>query len=133
MENKGFLVPILLAAATLLLAGCAGATPTAVFEATLQAAPGEAGAEPPAIQLTDEPQIVERGVGEGTLVSPTAPLILESQRPGATTTAGEVVSGPAVAQEPTPLPVRNALEATNPTTVQLASGKVQLVEFFAFW
>lgn len=29
--------------------------------------------------------------------------------------------------------VKTGLEATNPADVQLASGKVQLVEFFAFW
>jgi hypothetical protein len=32
-----------------------------------------------------------------------------------------------------PPPVRAELAATDPSTVQLASGKVQLVEFFAFW
>lgn len=31
---------------------------------------------------------------------------------------------------PTP---RSGLEATDPTTVNLASGQVQMVEFFAFW
>jgi len=34
------------------------------------------------------------------------------------------------ASAPTP---RQSLEATDPSTVKLASGKVQLVEFFAFW
>jgi hypothetical protein len=29
--------------------------------------------------------------------------------------------------------VKTGLEATDPSTVQLASGKPQLVEFFAFW
>ena len=32
-----------------------------------------------------------------------------------------------------PPPVKTALEATNPSTVSLASGDIQLVEFFAFW
>lgn len=31
------------------------------------------------------------------------------------------------------LKVKKALEATDPSSVQLASGDVQLVEFFAFW
>mgnify|MGYP000017647150 CR=1 FL=1 len=35
-----------------------------------------------------------------------------------------------LAASPTPRP---ALEATDPATVKLAAGKVQLVEFFAFW
>lgn len=30
-------------------------------------------------------------------------------------------------------PVKQELEASDPAAVQLASGKVQLVEFFAFW
>jgi hypothetical protein len=34
---------------------------------------------------------------------------------------------------PTPKPVKAELEATDPTTVQLAAGKPHLVEFFAFW
>lgn len=32
--------------------------------------------------------------------------------------------------QPTP---RSGLEATDPSTVRLASGKLQFVEFFAFW
>lgn len=34
---------------------------------------------------------------------------------------------------PTAAPVSRKLHATNPATVKLASGKPQLVEFFAFW
>lgn len=34
---------------------------------------------------------------------------------------------------PTPRPIRTALEATDPTTVNLAIGRPTLVEFFAFW
>jgi hypothetical protein len=34
---------------------------------------------------------------------------------------------------PTPRPVRTALEATDPTTVNLAVGRPTFVEFFAFW
>ena len=34
---------------------------------------------------------------------------------------------------PTLPPVSAELHATDPATVSLASGKVQLVEFFAFW
>jgi hypothetical protein len=40
----------------------------------------------------------------------------------------------ATATDTPPVPdVKTGLEATNPAEVQLASGKVQLVEFFAFW
>ena len=34
---------------------------------------------------------------------------------------------------PTPRPVRTALQATDPTTVNLAIGRPTFVEFFAFW
>lgn len=34
---------------------------------------------------------------------------------------------------PAPKPVKEGLEATDPASVELASGNVQLVEFFAFW
>lgn len=39
---------------------------------------------------------------------------------------------PTESSQPRPT-VRNELHATNPETVSLASGKVQLVEFFAYW
>jgi hypothetical protein len=35
--------------------------------------------------------------------------------------------------EDNPPPVKMALEATDPSTVSLASGELQLIEFFAFW
>lgn len=38
-----------------------------------------------------------------------------------------------VVENPTPRPVRTELEASDPGSVQLAAGKVQFVEFFAFW
>jgi len=43
------------------------------------------------------------------------------------------VGGYPVPGEGQPPPVKTALEATNPSTVSLASGEIQLVEFFAFW
>jgi predicted small secreted protein len=51
------------------------------------------------------------------------------------TTTGETESEPiqsaeASVEKPTP---RVGLVATDPSTVSLASGEIQLVEFFAFW
>ncbi len=40
---------------------------------------------------------------------------------------------PTLTPTPTAISLRTDLEATDPKTVKLASGKVQLVEFFAFW
>jgi hypothetical protein len=52
--------------------------------------------------------------------------VLAQQEATPTATAAQV-------SIPTPVVVKSALEATNPATVQLASGEPQLVEFFAFW
>ena len=46
------------------------------------------------------------------------------------TTAGGAYPVPEQGEAP---PVKTSLEATDPATVVLASGKPQLVEFFAFW
>ena len=51
-------------------------------------------------------------------------------------TLSEATEGPTEAVAATPLPVATSrgpeLEATDPTTVSLASGQVQFVEFFRF-
>lgn len=44
--------------------------------------------------------------------------------------SGGDTSAPPAASMPTPRP---GLEATNPGDVVLSSGRVQLIEFFAFW
>ena len=50
-------------------------------------------------------------------------------------TSAEAESSPQdeVAQEPVPTPRGDELVATNPATVKLASGGLQLVELFTFW
>lgn len=62
------------------------------------------------------------------------PTILDTQpslqMPTGTTPAATEPVGRAPAVEPT---ARPGLHATDPGTVQLASGELQLVEFFAFW
>ena len=72
------------------------------------------------------------------------PVLVAACAPAASTAApGMAVSSPtqvtesaAVALSPTPLPVATSrgphLHATDPTTVSLASGDLQLVEFFRF-
>lgn len=59
---------------------------------------------------------------EAQPVAPSAMVTVEQALPTATPSA--------LPASPTP---KQALEATDPTTVQLASGQVQLIEFFAFW
>lgn len=78
---------------------------------------------------TATPTAAEEGVTpELVATSPAAPT---AQVPDAT--AGSADETPALPESPSPKPVRTELEATDPTTVSLASGRPMLVEFFAFW
>jgi hypothetical protein len=69
-----------------------------------------------------------------TLIAPTATV---SVLTGAVASATQATSASTDATAPTALPVATSrgpnLEATDPTTVKLASGGLQLVEFFEFW
>lgn len=75
--------------------------------------------------------------------SPGAPIAPQTRQPAQPQVASEVPAQmeasttPATtqAESPTPVlvPVKSALEATDPTTVELVSGSPLLVEFFAFW
>lgn len=74
-----------------------------------------------------------------SLPDSSATPILVQVKPTATVPASELPTAtedypePA-ANSPTPTrTVRSELAATDPQTVQLASGRPQLVEFFAFW
>lgn len=58
--------------------------------------------------------------------SPTAPVPTAPEEPTST-------PPPAAAPVATPTYRGNALQATDPTTVNLASGMPTLLEFFAFW
>jgi uncharacterized lipoprotein YajG len=52
---------------------------------------------------------------------------------GAYPPSGEAIPDPAAESSPAKPTPRAAMQATDPATVQLAAGKPQLVEFFAFW
>jgi hypothetical protein len=103
---------VLALVATVLLAGCSGGTPK------------------PTSTATEE--------GPSIAIEPTSPPPTEEPLPGATPTSTEAEEG---AVEPTsttspeapPATARPSLHATDPTTVNLGSGKPTLVEFFAFW
>ena len=60
-----------------------------------------------------------------------APTEAEDSPPDPTATEETVAATDAPAAEE--CPYNPALHATNPQTVSLASGRLQLVEFFAFW
>jgi hypothetical protein len=101
-----------------------------ILEPTIEAAPTEADAEiqsstdveQPNASPTDPPEVDSEAQEEGY----PAPGY---QWPTPTTNAGAYPSP----GEASPPPVKTGLEATNPSSVVLASGKPQLVEFFAFW
>ncbi len=78
--------------------------------------------------------------GKGGSPSPTAPpQAAGGETPAAATvtepqpTATTQPSAPTPSEAPPTPTLRPELQATDPTTVDLASGKPTLVEFFAFW
>jgi hypothetical protein len=74
-------------------------------------------------------------------VSPVQPVTVEATAtlPSSPTldTSAEMTAAPTETRLPTPLPIATSrgpnLEATDPTTVSMASGGLQFVEFFEFW
>lgn len=68
-----------------------------------------------------------------TAPAPALPAATKSQSQGVESAPSVITPAPA-ASEPTAAvtPRGNALEATEPSTVNLASGRPQLVEFFRF-
>ena len=93
--------------------------PTLLLLALLLASCAPAASPAPSV---DQPSVQE----------PASPVAVE---PGATSTP-DAVEGPTESAAPTPLPVATSrgpdLEATDPSTVSLASGELHFVEFFRF-
>jgi thiol-disulfide isomerase/thioredoxin len=93
--------------------------------------------EPSSSGATDNPS---SGTGDvsntPTIATPTSlqnPILVQTQRaqvPSQTIDATQPISATPTA---TPPLVRTQLEASDPSSFQLASGQVQFVEFFAFW
>ncbi len=97
--------------------------------------PGQAAPLPP-VQLGGDPTVTSPYPAPGQLVS-TPPTQAADLAPTLPVTPS-AYPAPLTTQAPVPTirPTRDVikeLHATDPRTVQLASGKVQLVEFFAFW
>jgi hypothetical protein len=83
--------------------------------------------------------VVEQPVVQATTAPPAQPAYpapaqvaapAEGSAPAAYPAPAETTAAEQTQARPTPRP---GLEASDPATVSLASGKVQLVEFFAFW
>jgi septum formation inhibitor MinC len=69
--------------------------------------------------------------GNDNLNNPEAEVSSETETP---TGMGPAQDEPTEENEKVPTStVRSGLEATDPNTVQIAAGDVQLIEFFAFW
>lgn len=92
----------------LLLAACVGGLPAGSSDA------GSIAGEAPSATPTVTPQVDEVSSGETDLVED----------------SGDQPSPPEPSATPT---ARPGLEATDPETVNLTSGKPTLLEFFAFW
>ena len=85
-------------------------------------------------------EVVEILTGDSEQIEDTSgsDVVGDDQEEGGDMTEGESVEGGEGSEDvdepaaPPPEP-KTGLEATDPTTVVLASGSPQLVEFFAFW
>jgi outer membrane biosynthesis protein TonB len=110
------------------LAACSSTGSPAVQQGTQPVPVEGSGMETEAVSLPASPtpesarNTVEPTTGALPVEPTDAPTLMETEPGEAPTT--EQAAAP---------PVKQGLEATDPSTVQLASGEVQLVEFFAFW
>lgn len=102
---------LLLLSVSLLLAACAPATAPQITQSEAPVRADAAAAKPAATQPTSQEAPTVNAVTD-------VPAAMPTEAPTAA---------------PTKKPVKTELEATDPATVQLAAGKPQLVEFFAFW
>ena len=107
----------------LLAAACSPAFPTIQPE---DASGNRVESQP--VLSPDTPEPTEMPVSAPVLESPTD-TVSPSEVPTDTAEPAAATDAP-VAEA---CPYRPDLHATNPATVNLAAGKVQLVEFFAFW
>jgi hypothetical protein len=110
-----------------LLSACSPGAPAEVKPGAVTVTEQAAQTEPPAPTAALAEATVEEAPATTVVETPT-----EAPRPA--TQAAGVPTAAAGQPEVAACPDRGAeLEATNPADVQLASGKLQLVEFFAFW
>jgi hypothetical protein len=116
-----FILPVL-------LAGCSGVFPSA--QAGLDEATATVGVNSPAtVESADQVDDMDEPTAAPATIEPTV-------EPSPTTSLEEAAAPTSEADtagSSDPAPVRTTLAATNPATVDLASGEIQLIEFFAFW
>lgn len=93
-------------------------------------------AEKPIATDTNLPSETEIGYPAPGLDQGTQESILDQGYPAPEielSPAGDDSGGYPSPQQAYPPPIKTGLVATNPSTVNLASGDLQLIEFFAFW
>ena len=125
-------------AAFWILTGCAQAFPTVQAPVLPTTVPTETEqiAELPVTETLNEASENVEPTSEPTATLSEEPAsVPATETTLETTTPSAEVPTEAPTEEPTETtPLGDSeLHATNPSTVNLASGKVQLVEFFAFW
>lgn len=119
------------------LAGCAQAFPTLQAPELPTQVPTQVEQPAESAQVEEQPTAEATSTPE-SVASPTAPSETEVASPTEETVAATPTEAPTektlsqISGNPTQLG-NPELHATDPSTVNLASGKVQLVEFFAFW
>jgi hypothetical protein len=118
---------ILISIFLLLLAGCSGAGEDESI-AGINPAGDLASAQPTADATTFSQPAPSEVPAQTSIPAQPPQATVEAANPAEE--AGGDNSAPAAPTMPTPRP---DLEATNPGDVRLASGRVQLIEFFAFW
>ena len=82
----------------------------------------------PAPTVSPAAPAVSPALPTSTLESQFLPAIQNPSTPDLTPTPASTATPPSSRRE-----IKAGLEASDPNTAQLASGEIQLVEFFAFW
>ena len=128
----------LLLGAVLLIAACGGATPESDADPY-----AESGNEQPVAQqqaAVEEPTVTSAPTDTPVPATPTDEPATVTRQPAEAPTEEVAEAEPTLPPEPAvteappakPTP-RQGLAASSPAEVALASGQVQLVEFFAYW
>jgi len=117
--NKQKIIFILMISMSLMLSACTIATDESVIP-TIFGDPVELSVE--------SVQNSQKGEQVSEMDDPTPPVIIVDD-----TVEEEEILAEAGANVVEPPAIKTGLEATNPSTVTLASGEIQFVELFAFW
>jgi hypothetical protein len=129
-----------------LLAGCSASTPPPALPNLI---PAEGSAPAPTVVISDPlpfvtpqaeqsaqflPALENQSAAESAPTRPQSPLASPAALALPQISSGALLSATSTAMTPSSRKaIKAGLEASDPAAAQLASGKVQLIEFFAFW